>query len=124
MSSFKNVLKKSGQSVLDSRAQNLYDMTKIEEESYIQECKKKVLRLKSELDRHKDLSIRSTTSLEVGNGFDPKIWVAKRHQIERELRVANIEYALALKVDSEEFPEEDITEEVNPTDILNGDKVQ
>ena len=124
MSSFKNVLKKSGQSVLDSRAQNLYDMTKIEEESYIQECKKKVLRLKSELDRHKDLSIRSTTSLEVGNGFDPKTWVAKRHQIERELRVANIEYALALKVDSEEFPEEDITEEVNPTDILNGDKVQ
>lgn len=124
MSSFKDVLKKSGQSVLDSRAQNLYDMTKIEEESYIQECKKKVLRLKSELDRHKDLSIRSTTSLEVGNGFDPKTWVAKRHQIERELRVANIEYALALKVDSEEFPEEDITEEVNPTDILNGDKVQ
>ena len=124
MSSFKDVLKKSGQSVLDSRAQNLYDMTKIEEESYIQECKKKVLRLKSELDRHKDLSIRSTTSLEVGNGFDPKTWVAKRHQIERELRVANIEYALALKVDSEEFPEEDITEEVNPTDILNEDKVQ
>lgn len=124
MSSFKDVLKKSGQSVLDSRAQNLYEMTKIEEESYIQECKKKVLRLKSELDRHKDLSIRSTTSLEVGNGFDPKTWVAKRHQIERELRVANIEYALALKVDSEEFPEEDITEEVNPTDILNGDKVQ
>lgn len=77
-------------------------MTKIEEERFIQECKMKVLRIKNELNKHRDLSVKSTTSLEVGNGFDPKAWVAKRHQLERDLRVANIEYALALKVDGEE----------------------
>lgn len=106
MSSFKDGLRRSGQSVLDARAQNLYEMTKIEEERFIQECKMKVLRIKNELNKHRDLSVKSTTSLEVGNGFDPKAWVAKRHQLERDLRVANIEYALALKVDGEEFPAE------------------
>lgn len=103
MSSFKDRLRRSGQSVLDARAQKLYEMTKIEEERFIQECKMKVLRIKNELNKHRDLSVKSTTSLEVGNGFDPKAWVAKRHQLERDLRVANIEYALALKVDGEEF---------------------
>ena len=104
MSSFKEVLRKSGQSVLDSRAQNLYEMTKIEEERFIQECKMKVLRLKNELNKHRDLSVTSTTSLEVGKNFDPKNWIAKRHDLERQLRVAKIEYALALKVDADEFP--------------------
>lgn len=52
MSSFKEGLKKSGQSVLDARAQNLYEMTKIEEERFLQECKMKVLRLQNELERH------------------------------------------------------------------------
>lgn len=35
MSSFKDGLRRSGQSVLDARAQNLYEMTKIEEERFI-----------------------------------------------------------------------------------------
>lgn len=111
MSSFKEVLRKSGQSVLDSRAQNLYEMTKIEEERFIQECKMKVLRLKNELNKHRDLSVTSTTSLEVGKNFDPKTWIAKRHDLERQLRVAKIEYALALKVDVEEFPADEDDEE-------------
>lgn len=34
----------------------------------------KVLRIKNELNKHRDLSVKSTTSLEVGNGFDPKAW--------------------------------------------------
>lgn len=67
---------------------------------------------------HRDLSVKSTTSLEVGNGFDPKAWVAKRHQLERDLRVANIEYALALKVDGEEFPAE---EQINVAAVLEDD---
>lgn len=113
MSSFKDGLRRSGQSVLDARAQNLYEMTKIEEERFIQECKMKVLRIKNELNKHRDLSVKSTTSLEVGNGFDPKAWVAKRHQLERDLRVANIEYALALKVDGEEFPADETEEQAN-----------
>lgn len=114
-------MRRSGQSVLDARAQNLYEMTKIEEERFIQECKMKVLRIKNELNKHRDLSVKSTTSLEVGNGFDPKAWVAKRHQLERDLRVANIEYALALKVDSEEFPADETEEMINVAEVLEDD---
>ena len=122
MSSFKEVLRKSGQSVLDSRAQNLYEMTKIEEERFIQECKMKVLRLKNELNKHRDLSVTSTTSLEVGKNFDPKNWIAKRHDLERQLRVAKIEYALALKVDAEEFPaNEDDVESIDVNAELKED---
>lgn len=122
MSSFKEVLSKSGQSVLDSRAQNLYEMTKIEEERFIQECKMKVLRLKNELNKHRDLSVTSTTSLEVGKNFDPKTWIAKRHDLERQLRVAKIEYALAMKVDAEEFPaKEDDVENIDVTAELEED---
>lgn len=122
MSSFKEVLRKNGQSVLDSRAQNLYEMTKIEEERFIQECKMKVLRLKNELNKHRDLSVTSTTSLEVGKGFDPKTWIAKRHDLERQLRVAKIEYALAMKVDAEEFPaNEDDVEDIDVTAELEED---
>ena len=125
MSSFKEVLRKSGQSVLDSRAQNLYEMTKIEEERFIQECKMKVLRLKNELNKHRDLSVTSTTSLEVGKNFDPKNWIAKRHDLERQLRVAKIEYALALKVDAEEFPaNEDDVESIDVNaELEEGNKI-
>lgn len=121
MSSFKEGLKKSGQSVLDARAQNLYEMTKIEEERFLQECKMKVLRLQNELNKHRDLSVKSTTSLEVGNGFDPKTWIAKRHDLERQLRVAKIEYALAKKVDEEEFPADESAENIDVDKVLAED---
>lgn len=121
MSSFKEVLKKSGQSVLDARAQNLYNMTKIEEERYLQECKMNIYRLQNELDNHRDLSVKSTTSLEVGKNFDPKAWVAKRHDLERQLRVAKIEYALAKKVDEEEFSAEELEGISGIDEILNED---
>lgn len=121
MASFKEGLRRSGQSVLDARAQNLYEMTKIEEERFLQECKMKVLRLQNELNTHCDLSIRSTTSLEVGKNFDPKAWVAKRHDLERLLRVAKIEYALAERVDGDEFPIEQ-EEVMKAGDILAEDK--
>lgn len=95
---------------------------KIEEERFIQECKMKVLRLKNELNKHRDLSVTSTTSLEVGKNFDPKAWIAKRHDLERQLRVAKIEYALALKVDADEFPaDEDDVESVDVTAELEED---
>ena len=35
MSSFKEKLSKSGQSVLDARAQNLYELAKIEEDRFV-----------------------------------------------------------------------------------------
>lgn len=121
MASFKEGLRRSGQSVLDARAQNLYEMTKIEEERFLQECKMKVLGVQNELNMHCDLSVRSTTSLEVGKNFDPKAWVARRHDLERQLRVAKIEYALAEKVDKDEFPIEK-AEVIEAGDVLAEDE--
>lgn len=121
MGTFKEILKKRGQSVLDARAQNLYEMTKVEEDRFLQECRMKVLRLQNELNNHRDLSVTSTTSLEVGKGFDPKAWIAKRHDLERQLRVAKIEYALAKKVDEEEFPAEELGEISGIDEVLNED---
>lgn len=121
MGTFKEILKKRGQSVLDARAQNLYEMTKVEEDRFLQECRMKVLRLQNELNNHRDLSVTSTTSLEVGKGFDPKAWIAKRHDLERQLRVAKIEYALAKKVDEEEFPTEESEEISGIDEVLNED---
>lgn len=122
MGTFKQILTKRGQSVLDARAQNLYEMTKVEEDRFLQECRMKVLRLQNELNNHRDLSVTSTTSLEVGKGFDPKAWIAKRHDLERQLRVAKIEYALAKKVDEEEFPADETDEIDNLTNVLNEDE--
>lgn len=121
MGTFKEILTQRGKSVLDARAQNLYEMTKIEEERFIQECKMKVLRLQNELNKHRDLSITSTTSLEVGKGFEPKVWIVKRHDLERQLRVAKIEYALALKVDKEEFPSDESVENIDVDKVLAED---
>lgn len=121
MGTFKEILTQRGKSVLDARAQNLYEMTKIEEERFIQECKMKVLRLQNELNKHRDLSITSTTSLEVGKGFEPKVWIVKRHDLERQLRVAKIEYALALKVDEEEFPSDESAENIDVDKVLAED---
>ena len=121
MGTFKEILKKRGQSVLDARAQNLYEMTKVEEDRFLQECRMKVLRLQNELNNHRDLSVTSTTSLEVGKGFDPKAWIAKRHDLERQLRVAKIEYALAKKVDEEEFPAEELEGISGIDEVLNED---
>lgn len=103
--SFKESLKKNGQSVLDARAQNLYEITKIEEERFVQECKMKVLRIKNELNKLKDLSIKTTDSLTpASEGFNAQSWIKQRHTLERQLRQAMIEYGLALQVDQEEFP--------------------
>ena len=98
MSSFKEKLSKSGQSVLDARAQNLYELAKIEEDRFVQDCKLKVLRIQGEINKHNDLAVKT------------------RHELARKLRVAKIELALAMQVDAEEFPA-DASESINLDDV-------
>ena len=109
MSSFKEKLSKSGQSVLDARAQNLYELAKIEEDRFVQDCKLKVLRIQGKINKHNDLAVKSRDSL------NPAEWVKTRHELARELRVAKIELALAMQVDAEEFPA-DASESINLDD--------
>lgn len=106
MSSFKEKLSKSGQSVLDARAQNLYELAKIEEDRFVQDCKLKVLRIQGEINKHNDQSRDS---------LNPAEWVRTRHELARKLRVAKIELALAMQVDAEEFPA-DASESINLDD--------
>lgn len=116
MSSFKEKLSKSGQSVLDARAQNLYELTKIEEDRFVQDCKLKVLRIQGEINKHNDLAVKSRDSLSPGENLNPAEWVRTRHELARKLRVAKIELALAMQVDEEEFPA-DATESINLDDV-------
>lgn len=111
MSSFKEKLSKSGQSVLDARAQNLYELAKIEEDRFVQDCKLKVLRIQGEINKHNDLAVKSRDSL----NLNPAEWVRTRHELARKLRVAKIELALAMQVDAEEFPA-DASESINLDD--------
>lgn len=117
MSSFKEKLSKSGKSVLDARAQNLYDLTKIEEERFVQDCKLKVLRIQGEINKYNDLAVKSRDSLNPGEGLNPAEWVRTRHELARKLRVAKIELALALQVDAEEFPADD-SEKIDLNDVV------
>lgn len=117
MSSFKEKLSKSGQSVLDTRTQNLYELAKIEEERFVQDCKLKVLRIQGEINKHNDLAVKSRDSLDPGSNLNPAEWVRVRHDLARKLRVAKIEYALALQVDAEEFPADD-SEVIDTKDVM------
>ena len=112
MSSFKEKLSKSGQSVLDARAQNLYELAKIEEDRFVQDCKLKVLRIQGEINKHNDLAVKSRDSLNPGEGLNPAEWVRTRHELARKLRFAKIERALAMLGDSEDFPS-DASESIN-----------
>lgn len=116
MSSFKEKLSKSGQSVLDARAQNLYELAKIEEDRFVQDCKLKVLRIQGEINKHNDLAVKSRDSLNPGEGLNPAEWVRTRHELARKLRVSKIELALAMQVDAEEFPA-DASESINLDDV-------
>lgn len=46
-----------------------------------------------------------------------------KNQLVRDLRVANIEYALALKVDGEEFPADETEEQFNSIQMSYYDKL-
>lgn|SRR5574344_352120 len=108
MSTFKEKLSKCGKAVLNDRAQNIYDLTKIEEERFINDRKMDVIQIKAEITKMNDLAIKTTDSLVPGsNNFNPHDWVLKRHQLESQLREAIIDYKTALMLDKNEFPDDE-----------------
>lgn len=110
MASFKERLGATGKHVLDARAANIAEMTKIEANNLVASYKTKVLRLQNQIENHADLAIESTQSLRPGSkDFDPKAWVDTQIQFQKDLRIAKIEYNLVKKWYDEMFPE---TEEI------------
>ena len=83
-------------------------MSSFKENAFIQSKREAVLEIQAQIAQHRDLAIKGTTSLTPGGkDFDADAWVKKRNELECSLIVAKIEYALAMKVDSEEFPTKD-----------------
>ena len=118
MASFKERLGATGKNVLDARAANIAEMTKIEASNLVASYKTKVLRLQNQIENHADLAVESTHSLRPGSkDFDPKAWVDTQIQFQKDLRIAKIEYNLVKKWYDEMFPEAeevvDTTEEDN-----------
>ena len=106
MATFKESLSKSGKGVLDARAANLAEMTKIEADRQLSDYKAKVLRIKNQIASHEDLAVTSRDSLVVGGkDFESKAWVEKGIELEKQLRVAKIEYTLVKKWHDRLFPE-------------------
>ena len=117
MASFKERLSASGKNVLDARAQNIAEMTKIEASNLVASYKTKVLRLQNQIENHADLAVESTHSLRPGSkDFDPKVWVDTQIQYQKDLRIAKIEYNLVKKWYDEMFPvsDEEIEGDTNP----------
>lgn len=105
MASFKERLGATGKTVLDARAQNIAEMTKIEANNLVSTYKTKVLRLQNQIENHADLAVESTHSLRPGSkDFDPKAWVDTQIQLQKDLRIAKIEYNLVKKWYDEMFP--------------------
>ena len=106
MATFKESLSKSGKGDLDARAANLAEMTKIEADRQLSDYKAKVLRIKNQIANHEDLAVTSRDSLVVGGkDFESKLWVEKGIELEKQLRVAKIEYTLVKKWHDRLFPE-------------------
>lgn len=105
MASFKERLGATGKTVLDARAQNIAEMTKIEANNLVASYKTRVLRLQNQIENHADLAVESTHSLRPGSkDFDPKTWVDTQIQFQKDLRIAKIEYNLVKKWYDEMFP--------------------
>jgi len=106
--SFRQRLTQSGKEVLDSRAQNLLNRVKMAEDKYIQRKKTELLNLYGQLDQlHDDLLPNSRMTLKPAENINPEDWVEKRHDLQIKIRQAKIVLFEAMKVDKEEFPEED-----------------
>jgi len=120
MPSFKERLSASGKNVLDARAQNIAEMTKIEANNLVASYKTRVLRLQNQIENHADLAIESTHSLRPGSkDFDPKTWVDTQIQFQKDLRIAKIEYNLVKKWYDEMFPvsEEEIADAAGEEEV-------
>lgn len=107
--SFKERLRKSGQKVLDERAQILYQSVSIEEQSYMNALQAEVLRIKAQIAQHNDVAVKSRDSLVPGgdSSFNGRSWIEKRHALQMDLRDALIRLKVATAVDSELFPKEE-----------------
>lgn len=120
---FKGILSRSGQSLLESRAANISNLVKFEQEEIINDLRKEILRKESELDSIQDLSINNTTSLNpVKADFKPSDFCKKIHEIKINTQNLIMEYIIAVNTFNDWFPTEEKSIPQNYYDIVNLNK--
>lgn len=104
---FKKILSRSGQSLLQARANNIANTVKAEQEQLVSNYKRDALALINELTNLMDLSIDNTTSLSpVSKDFNPAEFVATINTKKQELRDIMVEWKVALQTYNQWFPED------------------
>ena len=104
---FKEMLSRSGDGLLQARANNIANTVKTEQEQVISEYKRTALSLMNQLTNLMDLSINNTTSLSpVDRDFNPREFCEKIHALKSTLRDALIDWKIALETYNVWFPED------------------
>lgn len=107
---FKKVLSRSGQGLLQARANNIANTVKAEQEQIISEKKRAAQELLNNLTNLMDLSINNTTSLSpVDKDFSASAFVKEVQNKKEELRDVLVDWKIAIETFNEWFPEEAIT---------------
>lgn len=106
---FKKMLSRSGNDLLQVRANNIANTVKNEQEQIISEYKRTALSLINQLTNLMDLSINNTTSLSpVDKDFDPREFCEKIQDLKSTLRDALIDWKIALETYNAWFPESEL----------------
>lgn len=106
---FRSMLSRSGQNLLNDRAQNITNIVKAEQEQLIGESKRKSLNLIAELTNLMDLSINNTTSLSpVDKDFVARDFVVAVQRKKEQLRDSMIDWKIGVETFQEWFPEEEM----------------
>lgn len=106
---FKKMLSRSGNDLLQVRANNIANTVKNEQEQIISKYKRTALSLINQLTNLMDLSINNTTSLSpVDKDFDPREFCKKIQDLKSTLRDALIDWKIALETYNAWFPESEL----------------
>lgn len=120
MATFKERLSASGKVVLDARATNMASLTKLEVDNIVSNSKRQLLRIEAEIAQHRDISVESRDSLQPGGkDFNSNEYANKLYELKKKLRIARIEYSIAVEMQQEEFPENEEDPEVLSKEELN-----
>lgn len=106
MSKFGKILSATGTAVLKKRAEIINADAKEAARDKVDAIKKEIRGYKSKIMDLEDLSIRSTESLVVGEGFESAKWVEQMFDVKDRLRDAEIRLGIAQAIYDEYFSED------------------
>jgi hypothetical protein len=105
-------LKGNSTDIRNARADRVTQQIKLHQKELVQEIELKILEVESKLDELLDTGPTHTTSLKVvPDGFQPKQFVRKIHELRLELAMLNVELKIATETQAAIFNESPTTAE-------------